>query len=1195
MNILEKIRTKAQQAVQGIGNFIDRDKSMSGVQLAKGGLINRVANTQVGGHRLADQVKAYPEAFSQNLPFTPERQENFNRNVGDIFGEKSIPTTLSQGFNNWVGAPLAQVPYNLKETFAPGKTKMERVGSAAQAGFGLLPGVDDAIIATLNSAKTAAAKRNVSGFQEGLAGNEYTGLGDAVTGGKEGLTTDLLNVAELPLLVFGGLKAGGIKSVDDSLQNLKNVDGKATAQAVGNVADDVGKQADTIVKEVVEKTQPNLEQLFKSRSKAAKTGREALKSEVAGTTFNPGNRVTSKLRDMFFDTTDDLKRTFGKIYDTQISPVINKHTERIAQSVDWKNKYRSALENIDIVPGSKEDALIRQFGEKNGAQTVISAVGEERAAQLKQTYDALRGMYDEILDTVNAARKSKGLNEIPKKENFLSQIGSKEKGIFDFTLEGGVDTTDPASKAIFKKQTGKNKDLGAVESMTQYLEYAARAGFTDLTGAELGMLKKVLKKAGAPEDALAKLTRLEGNILGTTGKGNLEKTIESVTGQMRQAAVVGKVGTLVNQFLSAPQGFIAAGLKNSAVGQFSKEARRAAESSQFLKATSDKIPRSLRTGNAYTKAVGITGDMLQGAQQTTNKAIWQSFYQQAKNMGQTAEEAVAFADQITPKLVGDRRLGMSPAAYNTLLGKIFGAFTLEPTAASTRLMSQAMKMTKDKKAASEVIGTVIGWHFINGLYERWGAGYRPYPDIPEAVLDSIGYATGTDEKEQSGLKAVARIFSEALQFTPAINNVFNTIYATGEMAQIFPDSREVFGQDDNTWMNAGSMYNPLGNATRRITGAPLVDVPINVASNFLPFVDQAAKTTQAGVTLAKGAAESRGGGVTFAAPDNPIDAARSLLFGQYSTPEAQEFYDNDFNRPLSDKETAAFWNLPREARRDFLETKQTSEQNKNRLKSGAKTSSIMDIFGGGKKEPGYSGITPTTKEEKQAVADYVNTSLEGGAIPDARDIKNGLFNGYTAKSESIEERTKVYTELNKIMNDEYLTDEQKEAVIKASGADAKEAEYFNLAAKDQDVRLQEMLPILDNMDNKQMIEYLSQGRRAVGGKQLVSNGMIDYLYEMDYISDAEKDALKAIKYDEIGNKFYLSKSYKGKGSISYKEALKLFKVDLPKFSTMKSVESLLSNYGGGMQQTGSQGETLLSDVLYNAPNRKNNRNSKLWF
>src|SRR5690606_21601147 len=128
----------------------------------------------------------------------------------------------------------------------------ERVGSAAQAGFGLLPGVDDARIATLNSIKTAAAKRNVGGFQEGLAGNEYTGLGDAVTGGKEGLTTDLLNVAELPLLVFGGLKAGGIKSVDDSLQNLKNVDGKATAQAVGNVADDVGKQAGTIVKEVVE-------------------------------------------------------------------------------------------------------------------------------------------------------------------------------------------------------------------------------------------------------------------------------------------------------------------------------------------------------------------------------------------------------------------------------------------------------------------------------------------------------------------------------------------------------------------------------------------------------------------------------------------------------------------------------------------------------------------------------------------------------------------------------------------------------------------------------------------------------------------------------------------------------------------------------------------------------------------------------
>jgi hypothetical protein len=44
MNILQKIRDKAQQALTGIGNFIDRDKSMGGVQLAQGGLGNKVSS-----------------------------------------------------------------------------------------------------------------------------------------------------------------------------------------------------------------------------------------------------------------------------------------------------------------------------------------------------------------------------------------------------------------------------------------------------------------------------------------------------------------------------------------------------------------------------------------------------------------------------------------------------------------------------------------------------------------------------------------------------------------------------------------------------------------------------------------------------------------------------------------------------------------------------------------------------------------------------------------------------------------------------------------------------------------------------------------------------------------------------------------------------------------------------------------------
>jgi hypothetical protein len=75
----------------------------------------------------------------------------------------------------------------------------------------------------------------------------------------------------------------------------------------------------------------------------------------------------------------------------------------------------------------------------------------------------------------------------------LSQVGSKGKSIFDATLEGGVQTTEAASSAIFKKQ-GSKATTGAIESMRDYLGFAQRAGFTDLTAKELSDFRLALSQ-----------------------------------------------------------------------------------------------------------------------------------------------------------------------------------------------------------------------------------------------------------------------------------------------------------------------------------------------------------------------------------------------------------------------------------------------------------------------------------------------------------------------------------------------------------------------------------------------------------------------------------------------------------------------------------------------------------------------------
>src|SRR5690554_3735150 len=44
MNLFERIANRAKQALTGVSNTLDRDKSMPGFQAAQGGLTNRVSN-----------------------------------------------------------------------------------------------------------------------------------------------------------------------------------------------------------------------------------------------------------------------------------------------------------------------------------------------------------------------------------------------------------------------------------------------------------------------------------------------------------------------------------------------------------------------------------------------------------------------------------------------------------------------------------------------------------------------------------------------------------------------------------------------------------------------------------------------------------------------------------------------------------------------------------------------------------------------------------------------------------------------------------------------------------------------------------------------------------------------------------------------------------------------------------------------
>lgn len=194
------------------------------------------------------------------------------------------------------------------------------------------------------------------------------------------------------------------------------------------------------------------------------------------------------------------------------------------------------------------------------------------------------------------------------------------------------------------------------------------------------------------------------------------------------------------------------------------------------------------------------------------------------------------------------------------------------------------------------------------------------------------------------------------------------------------------------------------------------------------------------------------------------------------------------------------------------------------------------------------------KQEMTNFNDKVSTSLQAGVIPPQEALKDFATKGKDPFSNSIEEKQDAFSYLEKEMTNEFYSDEVKEALLKASEVDPDDYYYYERASKTNLVKLQEILPEIDQMDEKEMMVYLMQGRKTIAGKLVIADGVVDELYEMGYLTKDQKNAIKALKYNEITGEFNYKRDYSGKSSsnLTYKQAMALFKIDLPKFSEIKS-------------------------------------------
>lgn len=769
---------------------------------------------------------------------------------------------------------------------------------------------------------------------------------------------------------------------------------------------------------------------------------------------------------------------------------------------EWLKKVSEA---VPFKAGSKESAAIQQLGEEIlSADQVIRQFGKKKGEQIIKANEFFRSTYDEVLSQVNARRIAAGMDEIPRRNDYYRHFQEGGSSWLDTLLTGNTGNS-ALSSSILKQRKGEKTIFDAVGGFGEYIQKAGRAGYTDEFAGKIDNLAKELKANGADPKISEYLQQYaKEGILGEREIKDLGTVLNAARGvtmavgnTVKRNAILFNARSLVMQVANVPNAvgltlgtdkkgalYVMKGLSN-----FAKN-KDAMAKSAFLTDRASNLPRQfVRPGRlGVNKIQDLGGRALQQTDLMPSRYIWNTFYEQA--LGNKVKNPIQYADDMAKKMIGGRGIGDLSPAQRSPVGNLAFPFGVE-WANSAHVLGDMI----GKKQVGGLIATVALYHVFNKGMEKV-TGTPALFDPIQAAMDSAEYATGSDDREQSTIKAVGRFVAELANVSPYSQNILSLAYSGAEMAGA-PDAREIFGSEDPTRFGNISLYSPLTNDGLKSPG--------QLAAQYNPVGggNQIKKTIEGISAGIKGYTESAAGNIHNAVSQNPLQRVQMAIFGQWANPDSDEHFGSDFSRPLFDDERAEMEALPADQRSDFVRATNEERREKNRADS------YFDD-----EDEGWFGKLTGGNNKKEPTEDA---------------ILNHYFEGKTYDTANRKERTSMLNSLVEVMEDEKLSPEMKAKITSAAGVSSEDLAYYQGASLSQEDRLEAVLELAnqDYETRDDLINQLAMGKRSVGGKAMFSTAMFDRLYDDGLISKDEKALLSAIKYDPIYNKFYMDRDYKG--------------------------------------------------------------------
>jgi hypothetical protein len=682
-------------------------------------------------------------------------------------------------------------------------------------------------------------------------------------------------------------------------------------------------------------------------SNAAKTAKEAVEKA-------PTKKDISGFQAYTTDVYRNFEKVFGDDYPAVKRDVLDKFdAAKKAKTIEDRQLMADLKKNVvdkfNIQKGSKDAALIQQFGEKRlSYESLVDKVGKKRADNIVEADKYFRSTYDRLIDEVNTARAAVYPNNpeklIPHREDYyrhfkeLSNDFEGLKNIFDTpsqispSLAGTNEFTKPRSKFLSFAQKRGNGDFtdDAVAGFLDYINAATYAKHIDTQIPNFRVLAADLsektEQSKNMNNFIGYLTDFANDLAGKTNPADrfaqkiipggrmTFKAINWLNSRVKANTILGNLSSSLSQLANLPQGIayvknpvhLSKGAGNYMASIFGKgDADLYKKSGFLLERYADNVVRQFDV-KILDQPKKAAAWMLGAMDEIGTKSIWSSVYQKALTDG--IESPIKYADDVTRKLVAGRGIGEVPLLQKSKVMQLIAPFTVE--------VNNLWKVQKDFIKAKDFGGLALlylaNFALNKGMEEVRGNGV--VFDPIQAIYDAA------TEKDLKPIERAGRLGGEIISNMPLGSSLTATLYPeqgiTNEFVSL-PTREKLFGRNDPTRFGSGltvvkGLQDPLykvipsfggGQIKKTVqAGQDLGILPkLKKEEGKFPKLERQDLPASYSNTM-------KGDRLRTTIDPTPASIAKGLAFGRSAIPELKEYYESG-KVPFSTIQTTNFKKL----------------------------------------------------------------------------------------------------------------------------------------------------------------------------------------------------------------------------------------------------------------------------------------------